>query len=93
MGKFAEAAVQYDPDTRGDGFCVAGRWVSENLDEEDLAEFVRLANGHAWRRIMSLSGNELKGKALEQHVHGLCCCRHVEAQVGRACCTCNNKDV
>lgn len=86
MGKFAEAAAQYDVEQRGDGKCVAGRWISENLDEEDLVEFDRLAKGHKWTRIISLSEYVLKIISLDKHVHGTCIC--IPEVAARGCCSC-----
>lgn len=85
MGKFAESAAQHDLNQRGDGVCVAGKWISENLDEEDLVEFTRLANGHKWHLIVTLSENKLRAASLNKHVHGLCAC--VRETPGKACCT------
>lgn len=87
MGKFAEAASQHDVDKRGDGYCVAGRWISENLDEEDLVELVRLANGHKWDLIARLTGEALRRASLDRHVHGLCPC--FEGTAARGCCGCH----
>lgn len=86
MGQFAHKAVQYDVDRRGDGMCVAGKWISENLDEEDLVEFTRLAQGHNWHRIMRLSDNALKMASLNRHAHGICTCFPETA--GRGACPC-----
>lgn len=85
MGKFADAATQYDQGTRGDGHCVAGRWIVDNLDNDDLAEFVRLANGHRWELILRLSDNNLKTKSLNRHVHGTCSC--FDGLAAKGCCT------
>lgn len=85
MGKFASAAAQYDLDKRGDGHCVSGRWIADNLDADDLAEFVRLANGHRWELIVRLSDNHLRSKSLIRHVHGTCPC--LDEAVAKGCCT------
>lgn len=89
MGKFADAAAQVDPNKRGDGYCVAGRWIEENLDDEDLAEFVRLANHHRWGVIARLSDHVLKEESLRKHVHGVCAC--AGDTPGRDCCTHDRK--
>lgn len=91
MGNFASAAAQYDLDKRGDGRCVAGRWIEGNLDEEDLVEFVRLANGHRWEVILRLSDNKLRTKSLIGHVHGACTC--FDGVVAKGCCTSCDKQV
>lgn len=85
MGKFAENASKHDIDRRGDGSCVAGRWIAEHLDEDDLVEFVRLATNHKWELIIRLSEHTLRQKSLERHVHGTCGCL-VEVP-GMNCCT------
>lgn len=85
MGKFADTAAQYDLDTRGDGYCVSGRWIKDSLDEEDLAEFIRLANGHRWELILRLSDNKLRSKSLIRHVHGTCPC--FDGLAAKGCCT------
>ena len=85
MGKFADAATQYALDKRGDGHCVSGRWIADNLDEADLAEFVRLANGHKWELILRLSDNQLRAKSLIRHVHGTCPC--LDGSTSKGCCT------
>lgn len=87
MGKFAEAAAQHDPNKRGDGYCVTGRWVAENLDDDDLAEFVRLANHHKWELIIRLSDHVLRAQSLSNHVHGGCAC--IDGQAAKGCCTHN----
>lgn len=87
MGKFALSAAQYDTERRKDIACVAGKWITENFDEDDLAEFVRLANGHRWNYIISLSDNGLKEASMIRHVHGTCIC--FEDVAGRACCACD----
>lgn len=90
MGKFASAAAQYDINKRGDGYCVSGRWIANNFDEEDLAEFVRLANGHRWELILRLSDNNLKENSLVRHVHGTCPC--FDGTETKGCCTsCDKK--
>lgn len=85
MGKFAKAASQHDLDKRGDGLCVAGRWITENLDEEDSAEFIRLASGHKWELIARLSDNKLRSKSVIRHAHGTCPC--FEGLAAKGCCT------
>lgn len=89
MGKFAESAAQYDVDKRGEGACVAGKWISENFDDEDLAEFVRLACGHKWRHIIRLSDNNLKEASMSRHVHGTCSC--FDDVTARGCCECGHQ--
>jgi hypothetical protein len=86
MGKFAQSAAQHDIDKRGDGTCVAGKWIAENFDDEDLAEFIRLANGHKWTLIGRLSDNNLKEASLIRHAHGTCTC--FEGVAARGCCAC-----
>lgn len=85
MGQFAKSAAQHDLTRRVDGTCVAGKWISSNLDDEDMAEFIRLASAHKWRLILSLSANSLRYASLNRHVHGECTCS-LEIP-GRACCT------
>lgn len=87
MGKFAQAAAHHDISRRGDGTCVAGKWISDNLDEDDLVEFVRLAEGHKWHLITRLSDNYLKMASLNRHVHGLCTC--FPGTTAKGCCSCN----
>ncbi len=84
MGKFAESAAKFGPDQRGDGTCVAGRWITDNLDAEDLVEFARLANDHSWTRIIQLSESNLKEASLNRHAHGNCTC--FSDVPGRGCC-------
>lgn len=91
MGQFAERAAQYDVGRRGDGACVAGKWISENLDEEDLVEFIRLAKGHRWNRIMRLSENHLKQSSLNRHAHGICTC--FPDILAKGCCPCAQSEV
>lgn len=85
MGQFASAAAQYDLDKRGDGRCVAGKWIAENLDEEDLVEFARLSSGHKWRTILRLSEHQLAENSLNKHVHGVCVC--FDGVPAKGCCT------
>lgn len=85
MGKFAESAAQYDVDRRGDGKCVAGRWIVENLDDEDLSEFIRLANACKWTRIIRLSDNNLKEASLTRHARGTCTC--LDSVPAKGCCS------
>lgn len=85
MGKFASAAAQYDLDKRGDGNCAAGRWISENMDADDIIEFVRLANGHRWELILRLSEHRLKSNSLQRHAHGTCAC--FDGVAAKGCCT------
>jgi hypothetical protein len=87
VGKFAESALKHDISRRGDGVCVAGKWITEKFDEEDLKEFVRLANGHQWTIIERLSDNGLKEGAMTRHVHGTCAC--IDDVAGKACCDCD----
>jgi hypothetical protein len=89
MGNFANAAAQYDLDKRGDGHCVSGRWIADNLDEDDLKEFIRLSNGHRWELILRLSGDKLRSKSLIRHVHGTCPC--FDGVAAKGCCTSCNK--
>lgn len=89
MGQFAKSAVQHDINKRGDGFCVAGRWIASNLDENDIAEFIRLANGHRWELILRLSDNQLGNHSLNRHVHGTCPC--FEDRPAKGCCSCEKK--
>lgn len=84
MGKFATEASQHDLDKRGDGYCVSGRWIAENLDEEDLVEFIRLASGHKWDLIIRLSDNQLRHNSLQRHVHGACPC--FDGLASKGCC-------
>lgn len=84
MGKFADTASQYDLEKRGDGYCIAGRWISENLDDDDLVEFTRLACGHRWELIIRLSDNKLRIKSLDRHVHGTCPC--FDGLAAKGCC-------
>lgn len=86
MGRFAESAAQYDTKRRGEGVCVAGKWITKNFDDDDLNEFIRLANAHKWRRIQNLSDHHLKEHSLNQHVHGSCVC--VGDTPAKGCCTC-----
>jgi hypothetical protein len=91
MGKFAKVSAQYGVDKRGDGYCVAGRWISDNLDHDDLAEFIRLSNGHRWVLIIRLSDTQLRSKSLEAHVHGACPC--LDGLAAKGCCTsCKKQD-
>lgn len=90
MGKFAESAAQHDGATRGDGYCVAGRWIVNNLDEDDLVEFIRLANAHRWKLILRLSDNQLSHHSMVGHVHGLCHC--FADRPAKGCCSCERKD-
>jgi hypothetical protein len=85
MGKFADNAVKHSVDRRGDGFCVAGRWISENLDEDDLAEFQRLACNKKWHLICRLSDHKLKPQSLRNHVYGSCSC--YDGNPAKGCCT------
>lgn len=87
MGKFAEAAAPHDIERRGDGICAAGKWITANFDEEDLDEFIRLANGHKWTVIERLSENGLKEASMIRHAHGTCVC--FENVAGKACCGCD----
>lgn len=89
MGRFASDASKYDLESRinGDGFCAAGRWIAANMDDDDLAEFVRLANGHRWRLILGLSNHELKADTLQSHVHGSCPC--FAGNAAKGCCACD----
>lgn len=87
MGKFAEEAALHSVDRRGNGECAAGKWITENFDEEDLAEFVRLVNGHKWVDIQRLSDNGLKEQSMIRHVHGVCVC--FKNVAGKACCGCD----
>ncbi len=89
MGKFASAAAQYDLTKRGDGYCVSGRWISENLDEDDMVEFLRLATGHRWELILRLSDNKLHAKSLYSHVHGSCPC--FDGVAAKGCCSCSTE--
>lgn len=89
MGKFAESASKHDIDRRGDGSCVAGRWIAEHLDEDDLVEFERLANNHKWELIIRLSDHKLRQKSLDRHVHGLCGC--LEEKPAMNCCSCHRE--
>jgi hypothetical protein len=84
MGKFAEDAAKHSIDRRGDGFCVAGRWIDENLDEEDLAEFERLARNRKWELICRLSEHNLKPQSLKNHVYGRCTCH--DGKPAKGCC-------
>lgn len=86
MGQFAQSAAQHDIEQRGDGVCVAGKWLAENFDEDDLVEFVRLANGHKWELIVRLSENGLRHASVTRHVHGTCTC--FKDVAGKACCAC-----
>lgn len=87
MGKFAEAAAKHSTDRRTDGCCVAGKWIEENLDKDDLEEFIRLVNAHKWDLIVRLSGNELRRASLQRHVHGSCPC--FDSVVAKASCSCD----
>jgi hypothetical protein len=87
MGKFADSAAQVDISRRGDGTCVVGKWVSENLDESDLTQFVRLVSGHKWKLIERLSDNNLRQASLIRHVHGNCPC--LPETVAKGCCPCD----
>lgn len=90
MGKFAEAASQRDVSQRGDGLCIAGRWIAENLDEEDVAELTRLIDGgnHKWTMIIRLTDNALRVGSLTRHVHGTCAC--IGDVAAKGCCTCGS---
>lgn len=88
MGKFAKTAAQHDVGHRGDGVCVAGKWIADNFDDEDLAEFVRLVKGHKWDLIERLSDGNLKENSLGRHVHGTCICINDDTP-GRSCCGCD----
>lgn len=91
MGKFAKLSERYDVDKRGDGYCVAGKWISENLDNDDLAEFIRLSNGHRWTLIVKLSDTKLRSQSLVAHVHGTCAC--LDGVPAKGCCTtCENEN-
>lgn len=90
MGKFAQSAAQHDISRRGDGTCVAGKWISENFDEEDLVEFVRLGKAHKWELIIRLSDNNLKQASLYRHAHGICTC--FQDIAGRGCCSCTSTE-
>lgn len=85
MGKFAQTASRYDAGGRGDGRCVSGKWIAENLDEDDLAEFVRLSQSHKWGLISRISEFHLKESTLKRHVHGECGCFNDVPALG--CCT------
>lgn len=87
MGQFAQSAAQHDVGRRGDGTCVAGKWISENFDAEDTAEFVRLARSHKWTLIMGLSDNNLKEASMGRHVHGTCTC--LDDVPAKGCCNCD----
>jgi hypothetical protein len=86
MGKFAQGAAKYNTGRRGEGVCTVGKWIAKNFDEEDLAEFTRLANAHKWRRIQNLSDHNLKEHSLNHHVHGACVC--VGDTPAKGCCNC-----
>jgi hypothetical protein len=75
MGKFADSAAQVDISRRGDGTCVVGKWVSENLDESE------------WKLIERLSDNNLRQASLIRHVHGNCPC--LPETVAKGCCPCD----
>jgi hypothetical protein len=85
MGKFAESAAKHSINRRGDGYCVAGRWIAENLDEDDLTELQRLAENRKWGLICRLSDNALKVQSLKNHVYGGCTCH--DGNPGKGCCT------
>jgi hypothetical protein len=88
MGKFAQDAAQHSTEHRGDGYCVAGRWIAENLDDEDIAELERLAAIPKWELICRISDYNLKPKSLRSHVYGRCSCH--DGRPAKGCCT--NKD-
>ena len=90
MGTFAEAAAQYGVGKRGDGHCVIGRWINENLDKNDLAEFVRLANGHTWTLILRLSDGAIAQNSLTRHTHGVCQCP--DGTAAKGCCGCEKSN-
>lgn len=81
MGSFAEAAVK----VREGRSCVAGQWISENLDDDDVAAFETLAKAHRWKTIIQLSDNRLAEKSLIRHVHGQCVC--APSLPTRGCCS------
>lgn len=68
--------------------CVAGKWISENLDEEDIVEFVRLSTAHKWAMVVRLSDNHLREGSLTRHVHGTCSC--VGGVAAKGCCRCGS---
>lgn len=88
MGRFAQAASQRAVDQRGDGKCVAGRWITDNLDEEDVVELTRLAVGHNWAALVRLSDNDLREGSLSRHVHGACSC--LDDIAAKGCCQCGS---
>lgn len=90
MGRFAEEAVKRPIDRRGDGYCVAGRWITDNLDEDDLQELVRLAQNKKWELICRLSDNKLKTESLKNHAHGRCTC--LDEVSAKGCCANQNME-